>query len=187
MEAEHEECQVVSNIPGDPDMGVPDERAEHSSDIPEAMQSGSEHGQCDEPSIPREDQPDNLHGECKETGGTSEVQVDSDPVTVDDQTNPIPSLQNVDNSSISTKEVFFEKLREEIETQIKAESDNPQPEKPHNTRKDSTCTMSQEQGDLFDVSTDWSFCHCVSQDFAMSKGIAVKFRQKFGKIKELKN
>lgn len=36
------------------------------------------------------------------------------------------------------------------------------------------------KGDLF-LSND-NLCHCVSEDFHMGKGIAVKFRQKFGSV-----
>jgi hypothetical protein len=43
--------------------------------------------------------------------------------------------------------------------------------------------------DLFsvDYQTDWSLCHCVSEDLAMGKGIAVLFESKFGGKSELRS
>ena len=42
--------------------------------------------------------------------------------------------------------------------------------------------------DLFsiDFEHEYSLCHCISEDLAMGKGIAVLFRDKFGRIDELK-
>lgn len=45
--------------------------------------------------------------------------------------------------------------------------------------------VTERQQDLFDVPTDYSLAHCVSQDLAMSRGIAKVFRSKFGRLKEL--
>ena len=44
------------------------------------------------------------------------------------------------------------------------------------------------KGDLFalDFSNEFCLCHCVSEDLAMGKGIAVLFRDKFGCINELR-
>jgi hypothetical protein len=42
------------------------------------------------------------------------------------------------------------------------------------------------QGDLFSASSNVSLAHCVSTDMSMSKGIATLFRDKFGRINELK-
>jgi hypothetical protein len=41
-------------------------------------------------------------------------------------------------------------------------------------------------GDLFSAASNVSLAHCVSKDMAMSKGIAKLFRDKFGRINELK-
>ena len=42
-------------------------------------------------------------------------------------------------------------------------------------------------GDLFTAPPDHSLCHCVSRDFRLGKGIAKLFRNKFGRIDELKS
>lgn len=41
-------------------------------------------------------------------------------------------------------------------------------------------------GDLFSAPSNFSIGHCVAADLKMGKGIAVKFRDKFGRIAELK-
>ncbi|XP_055376317.1 ADP-ribose glycohydrolase OARD1-like [Condylostylus longicornis] len=41
-------------------------------------------------------------------------------------------------------------------------------------------------GDLFSCSTDFSLAHCVAADLRMGKGIAIKFRDSFGQVGELK-
>ena len=43
------------------------------------------------------------------------------------------------------------------------------------------------RGDLFSVSPSTSLAHCVSVDLVMSKGIAVEFRDRFGRVDELKS
>ena len=40
-------------------------------------------------------------------------------------------------------------------------------------------------GDLFSAPPNVSLAHCVSADFAMKKGIAKTFRNKFGRINQL--
>lgn len=51
----------------------------------------------------------------------------------------------------------------------------------------SSCAIEEIEGDLFSVTdANASFCHCVSEDLAMSKGIAVEFRNRFGKIAEMR-
>ena len=42
----------------------------------------------------------------------------------------------------------------------------------------------ERTGDLFQSSA--SLVHCVSSDLSMGKGVAVKFKEKFGKVNELK-
>ena len=49
-----------------------------------------------------------------------------------------------------------------------------------------TCIMSSENGDLFDVGTEYALCHCVSKDLKMSSGIAVAFKAKFGGLEDLR-
>lgn len=44
--------------------------------------------------------------------------------------------------------------------------------------------VTEIQGDLFSDKTN-SLAHCVSQDFKMGKGIAVKFKSEFGGLQEL--
>lgn len=43
----------------------------------------------------------------------------------------------------------------------------------------------EKKGDLF--SSEDSLAHCVSEDFNMSKGIAVIFKKWFGHVEDLKN
>ncbi|KAH8380470.1 hypothetical protein KR009_010924 [Drosophila setifemur] len=40
----------------------------------------------------------------------------------------------------------------------------------------------ERNGDLFSAGNDYSLCHCVAADLRMGKGIAVKFRNKFGQL-----
>lgn len=42
------------------------------------------------------------------------------------------------------------------------------------------------EGDLFSASKTYSLAHCVAADLRMGAGIAVAFRDKFGRIDELK-
>jgi hypothetical protein len=43
----------------------------------------------------------------------------------------------------------------------------------------------EQSGDLFDLE-DYSYAHCVSSCFTMGRGIAIKFKEKYGKVNELK-
>ena len=43
----------------------------------------------------------------------------------------------------------------------------------------------EKAGNLFDAPNNIPLAHCVSKDLKMSKGIAVMFKQKFGKVREL--
>lgn len=45
----------------------------------------------------------------------------------------------------------------------------------------------EKPGDLFEAPSNHSLVHCVSKDFQMSSGIALKFRDKFGQIDKLKS
>lgn len=42
------------------------------------------------------------------------------------------------------------------------------------------------KGNLFDADESFSLVHCVSKDFAMGKGIALEFKNRFGRVEELK-
>jgi len=46
--------------------------------------------------------------------------------------------------------------------------------------------LEEVQGDVFSCALAASLCHCVSQDLAMGKGIAVQFKQRYGQVSELK-
>ena len=46
--------------------------------------------------------------------------------------------------------------------------------------------LKEVKGDLFSCPHDNSLVHCVSEDLHMSKGIAVLFKEKFGRVEELK-
>lgn len=43
------------------------------------------------------------------------------------------------------------------------------------------------RGNLFDCPESSSLAHCVSSDLAMGRGIAVEFKDRFGKVEELIN
>ncbi|KAM8709599.1 hypothetical protein ACLKA7_016413 [Drosophila subpalustris] len=45
--------------------------------------------------------------------------------------------------------------------------------------------LKEVNGDLFSAGNDYSMCHCVAADLRMGKGIAVKFRNKFGQMAAL--
>ncbi|CAH1798937.1 unnamed protein product [Owenia fusiformis] len=45
----------------------------------------------------------------------------------------------------------------------------------------------EKKGDLFSCPENESLAHCISEDCAMGKGIAVIFKKKFGGIQELKS
>ncbi|GMR32581.1 hypothetical protein PMAYCL1PPCAC_02776, partial [Pristionchus mayeri] len=52
--------------------------------------------------------------------------------------------------------------------------------------------VSHEKGDLFKIAErtaleDWAIAHCISEDCAMGKGIAVEFKKRYGQIPSLKN
>jgi hypothetical protein len=47
-------------------------------------------------------------------------------------------------------------------------------------------TLKEIIGDLFSCSGSDSLCHCISKDYKLGKGIAKIFRDKFGRIDELK-
>ncbi|KAK3598478.1 hypothetical protein CHS0354_039566 [Potamilus streckersoni] len=50
-----------------------------------------------------------------------------------------------------------------------------------------TFTLKYQLGDLFDCPETDSLAHCVSKDLKMGKGIAVAFKEKFGKVDYLKS
>merc|ERR1719331_2527210 len=52
-------------------------------------------------------------------------------------------------------------------------------------RNGSRCVMWEERGDLFEVGSEWSLCHCVSKDLHMGAGIAVDFKKQFGGVEDL--
>lgn len=45
-----------------------------------------------------------------------------------------------------------------------------------------TVNVIEITGDIFDVQPPISLAHCVSHDFKMSRGIALKMRRKFGQV-----
>merc|ERR1712028_41138 len=63
----------------------------------------------------------------------------------------------------------------------------PAEEKRKGLRHGTRCTMWEERGDLFEVDTDWSLCHCVSKDLDMGAGIAVLFKKNYGGVQELQS
>ncbi|XP_060651270.1 ADP-ribose glycohydrolase OARD1 [Drosophila nasuta] len=51
--------------------------------------------------------------------------------------------------------------------------------------KMSNSVIKEINGDLFSAGAEYSMCHCVAADLRMGKGIAVKFRNKFGQMAAL--
>lgn len=49
----------------------------------------------------------------------------------------------------------------------------------------SNLKISEVEGDLFSAPPDYSLAHCVGADLMMGAGIAVKFKQIFGRVEEL--
>ncbi|XP_067643149.1 ADP-ribose glycohydrolase OARD1 isoform X2 [Eurosta solidaginis] len=49
-----------------------------------------------------------------------------------------------------------------------------------------TCSIKEVNGDLFSADESYSMAHCVAADMRLGKGIAVKFRTKFGQMHTLK-
>ena len=47
-------------------------------------------------------------------------------------------------------------------------------------------TMKETSGDLFSAPSSESLCHCISRDYRLGKGIAKQFRDRFGRIDELR-
>ena len=45
--------------------------------------------------------------------------------------------------------------------------------------------IQETYSDLFSASEDFCLVHCVSRDFHMGKGIALEFRNRFGRVNEL--
>jgi len=58
--------------------------------------------------------------------------------------------------------------------------------KPGEIRTLSGFTLKEVRGDLFSAPSKESLCHCISRDYKLGKGIAKLFRDKFGRIDELK-
>lgn len=51
----------------------------------------------------------------------------------------------------------------------------------------SISNIQEISGDIFSAETDYALAHCVSKDFKLNKGIALEFRRKFGRIKDLQS
>lgn len=50
-----------------------------------------------------------------------------------------------------------------------------------------TANVTEVNGDIFDTSSDISLVHCVSGDLNMSRGLALRFRRKFGQVTKLRD
>ncbi|XP_068141896.1 ADP-ribose glycohydrolase OARD1 [Drosophila tropicalis] len=48
--------------------------------------------------------------------------------------------------------------------------------------KMSLFSIREVTGDLFSAGNEYSMCHCVASDLRMGKGIAIRFRNKFGQL-----
>ena len=53
------------------------------------------------------------------------------------------------------------------------------------SRPDGSTILKEIYGDLFQAPDNHSLVHCVSADFRMGKGIAVKFKKRYGGVSEL--
>ena len=53
-------------------------------------------------------------------------------------------------------------------------------------KENSNFVITEVSGDLFQSPKSHSLCHCVSRDFRLGKGIAKLFRDKFGRVEELR-
>lgn len=62
---------------------------------------------------------------------------------------------------------------------------NSKPES-HSSKSSSSFCFSEVKGDLFSCPDSSSLAHCVSEDMAMGKGVAVLFKRKFAGVAELK-
>merc|ERR1719282_446673 len=92
-------------------------------------------------------------------------------------------------ASSPVKKVKTEIVKKEIEDDYKMDCDTdvdddeddmePEPVK-------ESLVFIETSGDLFNSEQSHSLCHCVSRDFRLGKGIAKIFREKFGRIDELK-
>ena len=54
-------------------------------------------------------------------------------------------------------------------------------------RPPSLLEFSEVKGDLFTCPSSSSLAHCVSEDMAMGRGVAVLFKKEFGGVGELKD
>ncbi|KAG5880832.1 hypothetical protein JTB14_027613 [Gonioctena quinquepunctata] len=78
-----------------------------------------------------------------------------------------------ENISKKLKDHYYDIEYEEYEKYLKTH----QPPKAQNFKI--------KQGDLFSAPESYALAHCVSQDFAMGKGIAARFKQLFGSVNTL--
>ena len=93
-----------------------------------------------------------------------------------------PSKKRDKSSDPSPSKRKGEVSKEEPSTKrLKLEED-----KNKEVRKERKSRLVEERtGDLFSAPSSMSLAHCISQDCAMKKGIAVQFRQKFGRVDEI--
>ncbi|CAF1099022.1 unnamed protein product [Adineta ricciae] len=94
-----------------------------------------------------------------------------------------PSLTTMNkHSSISTSAALLNMFGE-----LKSKLGITLTHRPRSSSINMPLVFREVTGDLFSVASNVSLAHCVSQDMSMSKGIATLFRNKFGKINELKS
>ena len=89
------------------------------------------------------------------------------------------------------KDSFMKRDQGEVISISNSNEMKPQQKSPQTTQKpgSSEFTIKEVSGNLFgapNINTE-SLCHCISQDYKLGKGIAKLFRDKFGRIDELKD
>ena len=78
------------------------------------------------------------------------------------------------------------KLESKVKEEQKDQEDQEDDLGENKENSETKFILNEVSGDLFKSPKSHSLCHCVSRDFRLGKGIAKLFREKFGRIDELK-
>ena len=79
------------------------------------------------------------------------------------------------------------KLESKVKEEQKDQEDQEDDLGENKENSETKFILNEVSGDLFKSPKSHSLCHCVSRDFRLGKGIAKLFREKFGRIDELKS
>ncbi|XP_012252868.2 uncharacterized protein LOC105684241 isoform X2 [Athalia rosae] len=120
----------------------------------------------------------------KETRVAIRQESTSNTAIVDDW-NPDNSLEDISSAAMA-KNACVENERRQSKIKKDAERIAEQGEKQISKTplRPQSC-VTEYNGDLFDAEKTVCLAHCVGADFRMGSGIAVLFRQRFGKVEEL--